>query len=266
MWLVAAHIIATPVATWLAIIYSALGAPWREVHALWHAQAILLGTWYGLSTTSPARMRWMSLAGLLWLCAMPTAKELSQRGLLRLGLSWTSLSLRFGLQPLYLFVSFTAAALALAFATTVWPRCRVVATSHDSDDVSAPQFSMKQMMIAVTVCTPVLLLARLAHDHIDVAPVHSLATVLLDALFGAPPAAVVALLSTWAALGRRFVVARLAVTAFAIPVAVFLVWYAEKYPSAQIVGHMIFEETQLIVALLTLLLCRWNGYRIERTE
>lgn len=265
-WIIAIHVLATPAITWLAIVYSALGAPWREVHALWHAQAILLGTWCGISDAPRPRKRWLSLAAMLWLAAMPTAKELAQRGFLPVGFPWTSVVLRFGMQPLFLLLSFSVAALALAIASTLWPRWRVVIAAPDSRNAVAPQFSMRQLMIGITACTPVLLLVRLAHDHLDVAPVHDVTTLLVSALLGTPPAAAVAILSIWAALGRTFVVARVALAAIALPVAVFLVWYAEKYPASRIIGHVVFEETQLIVALATLLLVRWSGYRLERTE
>lgn len=261
---VAGHVVATPTITWLAMVYSAVGAPWREVAALWHAQAVLLGAWYGLNSASPRPRRWLALTGLLWLCAMPTAKELSQRGVLPFGSSWTSLILHFGLQPLYLFLSFAAAAFALTFAKTLWPRWRVVTLGSGSSAAApAPQFSIKQLMIAITGCTPVLLLAKLAHDHLNLFPVHSLATLLLSSLFGIPSAAAIAFLSMWAALGRRFLAARLAIAASALLVVVLLASYAEKYPSTRIVGYMVFEVTQLAIVVATLLLFRWNGYRIE---
>lgn len=263
-WVVAAHVVATPTITWLAIVYSALGAPWREVHALWHAQAVLLGAWYGLSSASPRARRWLALTGLLWVCAMPTAKELSQRGVLPVGFPWTSLILRFGLQPFYLFLSFAAAGFALTFARILWPHWRVVTMDFGASAAPLPQFSIKQLMIVITGCTPVLLLAKLAHDHLNLFPIQSLSAVLLSALFGTPLAAAIAVLSMWAALGRRFLAARLAIAPIALLVVVLLASYAEKDPSTRIVGYMVFEGTQLAIVITTLLLFRCNGYRIEK--
>ena len=264
-WLVSAHVIATPIITWLAIVYSALGAPWREVSALWHAQAVLLGIWYGLSEAPRWLKRWLSLAGLLWLCSMPTAREVSMRGL-AIGFPWTAYLIWFGFLPLNLFFSFIAAAIGLVVSKVVWPRWRLVVTGADSDDSTVPQFSMKQLMVGVAACTPFLLAARLTHDYIDMAPPHGFATGLLFAVVQSPLAAAVALLSAWAALSRRFVLARLAAASIALPLAVALVGYATKYPLFRVVGHVGFEETQLAIALATLLLVRWNGYRIQITE
>lgn len=259
-WLVAAHVIATPVVTWLAIVYNTLSAPWHEVHALWHGQAVLLGVWCGISSAPPLSRLRRSLAGLFGLCAMPTLREISLRGLPKVGAPWAAY-VNLGFQPLYLGLSFAAAAIALVFARTVWPRWRLV-TVDDSRNARAAQFSIKGLMLGTLGCTPWLMGARLMHDHLNLFPVHDLSTALLVALLESPLAAAVGLLAAWAGLGRSYVALRLAAAVLALPLVVLLMGYATKQPPARIIGRIVFEEMQLAVALVTLLVCRWNGSRI----
>ncbi|HET6882940.1 MAG TPA: hypothetical protein VFI31_22415, partial [Pirellulales bacterium] len=193
--LVVAHLVATPLVTWWAIVNSSLGAPWPAVTALWHGQAVLLGIWCGLSAAPLWHKCRASLTGLVWLSAMPIARVLSLYRVPPFGRAWLSF---FGLQVLYLAMTVAASITAIVIARKVWPRWTLMTASSNHPPM-ASQFSIGQLLVATAACTPVLLAAKLLHDHVALYPLRSALDILSDLVIDSPLAATVALLSTWAA-------------------------------------------------------------------
>jgi hypothetical protein len=259
--LVVAHLVVPPVLTWLAIVYSALGAPWPAVAAVWHGQAVLLGIWCGLAAAPFPRKVFMSLTALVWLSAMPTARQLMFTGLPPLGRVWLSYATVFGLQPFYLAVTFAASAVAVAVARTVWPRWRLI-TAATLDGPRASQFSIGQLMLGIAACTPWLAAARLLHDYGTFLPVRNLFGAILLSAVDSPLPAAVALLSTWAALGRGHVTGRMSAACVLLLLAELLSCFATRTEASRIVGAIVFREVQMMVTVSTLLAFRWQGYRV----
>ncbi|HET6882075.1 MAG TPA: hypothetical protein VFI31_18055 [Pirellulales bacterium] len=260
--LVAAYLVATPIVTWLAIVYSSLGAPWWAVTALWHAQALLLGIWCALGAAPLRRKCLVSLTALVWLWAMPAARQLEISGFPALGWPWQTYAVIYGSQLLYLVVPFAASFAGIALTTKVWPRWRIVAGAAGRAP-GAAQFSIGQLLVAVAACTPFLLAARLVHDYWAGLPVRNASNFVLLCMIESPVAATLAILSTWAALGRNQLVLRMGVAPLLLLPAVLLSCFATKTSAGGTVIHILFVELQMVVSVSTLLVFRWTGYRID---
>jgi hypothetical protein len=258
---IAAHLLIAPFVTWLAIIYSTLGAPWRAVTALWLAQAALLGEWCALSSAPLKRRLGVSFVGLVWLSAMPTARQIVLHGIPPRRLGWLALTRVYGHYPLYFGIHFAAAVSAVAWARYVWPRWQLVATGGGSQLAPVPQYSIGQLMLGVLACTPLLLAARLTHDYIRL-EAGDLPTWLLGSLIYSSLTAAIAALSVWAALGRTHLMTRLVIALLAAPIAVTLVCFATQAAPSEVAAQIGFEEMKLAVVLVTLLFYRCSGCRI----
>lgn len=223
---------------------------------------MLLGIWCAIGTAPLKRRLGLSLAGTLCLSVEPVGQMLINLGFRIPAMDFREWAVLFGIMLFVFSVHFAVAAGAVVFAKTVWPRWRLAAVGADLQQPAISQFSMKQLLLGVTACTPLLLASRLVHDHVNLESLDR-PTRILAILVESPLAAVIALLSLWAALGRTHTILRCTGALLTIPLAVWLACFAARVAPSDMVVRFCLAETKFTLAFVTLSVCRRNGYRIE---
>lgn len=257
--LIATHVVIMPIVNWISLTRDVESLP--TAYDRWQSQIVLLGIWAGISAAPLWFRACVSLTGLLWICAMSVGQFLLSFGIS--GTTFGDYAAFFRVDVLYLGVPLAASISAVALARTVWPRWRISTAGAAVEPTRVTQFSVRQLLFGTLACTPILLSVRLMHDHVNLDALGRPST-LLYASVQSPLPATIALLSIWAALSRTYVGIRLAVAPLLLLVVALLIYYALKFENPAIVTDTMSRESQFAIVLVTLLACRWNGYRIER--